>query len=211
LALNIRNTKPLKAAFLVWAVFLLVINVGYAMQPPPVPLNLSKFKDLISLADIIVIGKVGEVRETEKVVEGEVRRAVKADLSIEKLLKGKMAGKSLSIQESYVVLNPSSPGTAIKAGNESKEMIVGMKAGPSAYHGNYSAGVRIVVLLEKVEGTHGYRPLGSGSYDRYLCEFLIENDGIKPLYFRFAEDMRHYAESEDRFVGLINRLRNSDS
>ena len=181
------------------------------MQPPPVPLNLSKFNDLISLADIIVVGKVDKVRQTEKVVGGKAHRAVEADLSIEKLLKGKVAGEKLTIQESYSVLNPSSPGAASKDGNELKGMIVGMKAGPSTYHGHYSAGVRIVVLLEKAEGTHGYRPLGSGSYDGYLCEFLIENDGIKPLYFRFAEDMSHYAKSEDRFVGLINRLRNSDS
>lgn len=159
------------------------------------------------MADIIVVGKVGKVRETEKVVDGEAHGAVIANLSIEKLLKGKVAGNNLTIQESYALLNPSSPAAVSKDGN----MIVGMKAGPSVYHGRYSTGARIVVLLEKAVGTHGYRPLGSGSYDRYLCEFLIENGGIKPLYFRFAEDMSHYAESEGQFVDLIERLRNSNS
>lgn len=205
------NSKPLKAALLLWAVFLLVLSEGYAMQPPPPPLNLSKFKDLIALADIIVVGKIGAVREIEKVVDGKAHRAVEADLSIEKLLKGKAPGENLIIQESYAVLNPSLPGAASQDGNESKGMIVGMKAGPSTYHGHYSTGMRIVVLLEKAPGTQGYRPLGSGSYDKYLCEFLLEKDGIKTLYFRFAEDMRHYAESEDHFVNLIKRLCNSDS
>ncbi len=205
------NIKFLKAALLAGAVLLLVLNAGYAMQPPPPPLNLTKFKDLISLADIIAVGKIGAVRQTDKLVNGEMRRTVEADLSIEKLLKGKVPAKNLTIQESYPVLNPPAPGAASKGGNESKGMIVGMKAGPSAYHGQYSTGMRIVVLLEKAPGTQGYRPLGSGSYDKYLCEFLLEKDGIKTLYFRFAEDMSHYAKSEDHFVQLINRLCNPGS
>jgi hypothetical protein len=206
-----RNTKPFKAALLLWAVFLVAINAGYAMQPPPPPLNLANFKSLVSLADVIVVGKVGEVRETEKMLDGKAHREVKADLRIEKLLKGNVTGETLTIQESSAVLNPSLPRAANQDGSGPKEMIVASKAGPSTYHGHYTAGMRIIVLLEKVEGAHGYRPLGSGSYNKYLCEFLVEPDGIKPFYFKFAEDMSRYAESEDRFVDLIKQSRGQDS
>ena len=175
------------------------------MQPPPPPLNLAKFKALISLADVIVVGKVGAVRETQELVDGAMRQTVEAGLRIEKLLKGKVPGKELTIQESYPVLNPSPPQPAGKDGNEPQGMIVGMKAGPMAYHGQYSEGARIIVLLEKGPGTH-YKPLGSGSYDKYLGEFLLEKDGVKTRYFRFAEDLSPYAASEESFVNLIKRL-----
>ena len=66
--------------------------------------------------------------------------------------------------------------------------------------------MRIVVLLEKAEGTQAYKPLGSGSYNRYLCEFVVEKDGIKPLYFRFAGDLSRYARSESLFVHLLRNL-----
>lgn len=200
-----RRTLP-KAALLVGAMIFIVLEAGYAMQPPPPPLDLARFTELISLADLILVGKIGEVRETETVAHGEAHGAVEADLRIEKLLKGKVRGDRIIIQESYPVLNPSSPETVGKGVNESQKIIVGMKAGPSAYHGLYTRGMRVVVLLKKVEGIQAYKPLGSGSYDRHLCEFVIENDGIKARYFKFAEDLSQYAGSETDFLGLIKRL-----
>ena len=180
------------------------------MQPPPPPLNLAKFKDLISLADVIAVGKVGAVQETQELVGGEMHRTVAAGLHIEKLLKGKVPGENLTIQESYPVLNPSPPQSAGKGGTEPQGMIAGMKAGPMAYHGHYSEGARLIVLLAKGPGTK-YRPLGSGSYDKYLGEFLLEKDGVKTLYFKFAEDLSPYAASEESFVNLIKRLCSPDS
>ncbi|MCX6553463.1 MAG: hypothetical protein NTZ12_00385, partial [Candidatus Aminicenantes bacterium] len=79
-------------------------------------------------------------------------------------------------------------------------------AGPSTYHGKYVQDARTLVLLEKIEGTDKYRPLGSGTYDKHLCEFLIEDDGIKTFYFQFAEDVGKYAGSEKQFIGFINKL-----
>ena len=69
----------------------------------------------------------------------------------------------------------------------------------------------MLVLLAKIEGTDKYKPLGSGTYDKYLCEFLIENDGVKAFYFKFADDVRKYVGSEEQFIGLIRRLRGSNS
>jgi hypothetical protein len=212
LLVDIRTGRTLpKAALLIGALILLVLKAGYAMQPPPPPLDLARFKELISLADLILVGEIGEVRETEKAAHGETHGAVEADLRVEELLKGKVRGDRIIIRESYPVLNPSSPETVGKGVNESQKMIVGMKAGPSAYHGLYTRGMRVVVMLEKVEGTHAYEPLGSGSYDRHLCEFVIENDGIKARYFKFAEDLSHYAGSETDFVRLIKQLQDQDS
>ena len=90
-----------------------------------------------------------------------------------------------------------------------KKMIVGLRAGPSYYHGRYKQGERIIVLLSKIEGTDRYRPLGSGTYDKHLCEFLIKDDGIKTFYFKFADDVGKYVGSEEQFIGLIRRLKKS--
>jgi hypothetical protein len=157
LLVDIRTGRTLpKAALLIGALILLVLKAGYAMQPPPPPLDLARFKELISLADLILVGEIGEVRETEKAAHGETHGAVEADLRVEELLKGKVRG-------------------------------------------------------DRIEGTHAYEPLGSGSYDRHLCEFVIENDGIKARYFKFAEDLSHYAGSETDFVRLIKQLQDQDS
>jgi hypothetical protein len=85
-------------------------------------------------------------------------------------------------------------------------MIVSSIAGPSTYHGKYLQDARILVLLEKINGTDKYRPLGSGTYDKHLCEFLIEDDGIKTFYFQFAEDVGKYAGSENQFIDFIEKL-----
>ncbi len=55
------------------------------------------------------------------------------------------------------------------------------------------------------------RPLGSGTYDKYLCEFPVEADGIKTFYFSFAADLVEYVGSEEKFIGLIRSFVDSDS
>jgi len=185
----------------------LVAKGGYAMQPPPPPLNIAQLKTLVAQADIIVVGKINEVKETEGTIE--------ATLGIEKLLKGKIAGKTIVIKETYKTFNSSSPALGLKDGGESqKKMIIRSTAGPSAYHGKYKKDSRIIALMEKIEGTDNYRPLGSGTYNKHLCEFLIENDGIKSIeinYFRFAEDVRKYIGSEKQFISFIKKLIKSSS
>jgi len=177
------------------------------MQPPPPPLNIAQLKTLVAQADIIVVGKINEVKETEGTIE--------ATLGIEKLLKGKIAGKTIVIKETYKTFNSSSPALGLKDGGESqKKMIIRSTAGPSAYHGKYKKDSRIIALMEKIEGTDNYRPLGSGTYNKHLCEFLIENDGIKSIeinYFRFAEDVRKYIGSEKQFISFIKKLIKSSS
>lgn len=171
------------------------------MQPPPPPLNIAKLKMLIAEADMIMVGKINVVKETE-----EAGKTVEATLSIEKLLKGKAAGKTIVIKETYKTYKPELPGLGSKEEGESPKMVVSEIAGPSAYHGKYVRDARILVLLEKIPGTDRYRPLGSGTYDKHLCEFLIEDDGIKKIYFQFAEDVGKYAGSENQFIGFIEKL-----
>lgn len=173
------------------------------MQPPPPPLNIEQFKTLITQADLIVVGKIKEVKETESTVEAAVR--------IEKLLKGKFAGKTIEIKESYKTVNPPKSSIESKNAGESNKIIVAEIAGPNTYYGKYKKDLRIVVLMEKIEGTNKYRPLGSGTYNKHLCEFLIENDGIKTFYFQFAEDVGKYTGSESQFIGLIKELIKSGS
>ena len=176
---------------------LLVSNAGICYAAPTPPLNIEQFKTLIAQADLIIIGKVNEVKETEGTVEAAVY--------VEKLLKGKVAEKTIEIEETYKAANSQEPSLGSKDEGESSEAIVRSIAGPSAYHGKYNKGSRIVMFLEKIEGTNKYRPLGSGTYDKHLCEFLIENDSIKTYYFQFAEDVGKYAVSEKAFINFIKK------
>lgn len=175
------------------------------MQPPPPPLNLAQLRMLISEADLIAVGKIGKVKKTEGIEEGETRETVEAALSVEKLLKGKVAGKTIVIKETYKTYDSQLPGLGSKAEGEPKKMIVSLRAGPSCYHGRYRQGMRIVVLLEKIEGADEYRPLGSGTYDKHLCEFLIEDNDIKTFYFKFADDVGKYAGCEEQFTDFIRK------
>ena len=181
------------------------------MQPPPPPLNLAQLRMLTSEADLIAVGKIDRVKETEGVNGGETKKTVEAVLSVEKLLKGKVAGKTIIIKETYKTFDSQLPGLGPKDKGEPKKMIVSSRAGPSCYHGRYRQGMRIVVLLEKIKGIDEYRPLGSGTYDKHLCEFLIEDDGIKTFYFKFADDVGKYAGCEEQFIGFIRKLIESGS
>lgn len=203
-----RKTKKAKLVFGLCLIFLLLIKGGYAMQPPPPPLNLSQLRILISEADLIAVGKIDSVKETEGANGGDTKKTVETLLSVEKLLKGKVAGKTIIIKETYKTFDSQSLGLGSKDEGDPKKMIVSSRAGPSCYHGRYRQGMRIVVLLEKIKGADEYRPLGSGTYDKHLCEFLIENDGIKAFYFKFADDVRKYVGSEEQFIGFIRKLMN---
>jgi hypothetical protein len=185
---------------------LVVAKGGYAMQPPPPPLNIAQLKMLIAQADLIVIGKINEVKETEGTVE--------ATLSVEKLLKGKVAGKTVAIKEACQPVTTRLPDVDSKDKGEPSKMVVANRAGPSFYHGRYNPGMRIVVLLEKIKDSDKYRPLGSGTYNKHLGEFLIENDGIKSIntnYFQFAKDVEKYVGSEKQFICFIKKLIKSNS
>lgn len=176
------------------------------MQPPPPPLNLAQLRLLIAEADIIAVGEIDRVKETKSANRGEAKKTVEAVLSVEKLLKGKVVGKAVVIRETYKTFDPQLTDLGSKDEGAPKKMIVSSRAGPSSYHGRYRQGMRMVVLLERIEGTDEYRPLGSGTYDKHLCEFLIENDGIKTFYFKFAADLGQYVGSKENFVGLIRSL-----
>lgn len=176
------------------------------MQPPPPPLNTDQLKIFVAQADLIIVGRIKAVRETEGTVEATVR--------IEKLLKGEAAGKTIEIKETYKPASFQKPSPESKTEADPDKAIVASIAGPATYHGKYRKDGRILVLLEKNEGTGHYRPLGSGTYNKYLCEFLIENDGMKSIetnYFRFAEDVVKYTTTENNFTGLIKKLIKSDS
>ena len=45
------------------------------MQPPPPPLNLAQLRMLTSEADLIAVGKIDRVKETEGVNGGEIKRS----------------------------------------------------------------------------------------------------------------------------------------
>jgi hypothetical protein len=196
-----RKTKKVTLVFGICLVLLLVANGGYAMQPPPPPLTIAQLKILIAKADMIVVGKINAVQET-----GEAEKTVEASVNIEKILKGRVAGKTIVIRETYKTYQPELLGPGSKGEGESPKMVVSDIAGPSAYHGKYVRDARILVLLEKIPGTDGYRPLGSGTYDKHLCEFLMEEDGVKKLYFQFAEDVGKYGQCESQFIGFIHKI-----
>ncbi|MDD5724471.1 MAG: hypothetical protein PHY29_12165, partial [Syntrophales bacterium] len=184
-------------------VFLFVAETGYPMQPPPPPLTLPQLRRLTSEADLIVVGKIGRIGESGYVNGGEAKKEVAVTLSVEKLLKGRVSDKIITIKEIYTSFDSPTPGLTSRDKGEPPKAIIGLRAGPSRYHGRYRQGDRIIVLLANIEGTAECRPLGSGTYDKHLCEFLIEDEGIKTFYFTFATDLVQYAETEEKFTGLI--------
>ena len=179
---------------------------GYALQPPPQPLNSPQFQVLIGEADIIVVGKVGRVKKIELAANTGKEITVEVTLKIEKLLKGEISGENIHIQESYPLFGSSGNDALSSKKATSAGQMVSVSAGPRPYHGKYNDGERIIILLKVNKGTDTYRPAGSGTYDQYLCEFIIDVDGIKPLYFMFADDMEKYTRSEGAFIGLIEEL-----
>lgn len=213
LFLSVRNKKRkwAKLVLSAYAVFFLFAKGGYAMQPPPPPLNLVQLKNLISEADIIAVGKIGRIKETDAVNGGETKKSIEVILSVEKLLKGEVSGKTIVIKETYSTIDSSTLCPLPRDEGKPGKTIIGLRAGPSCYHGTYKQGARIIVLLARIEGTNWYTPLGSGTYDKHLCEFLIEDEGIKSVYFKFAGDVEKDAGSEKEFIDLIRRLRESDS
>lgn len=181
------------------------------MQPPPPPLNLVQLKNLISEADVIAVGKIGSIKETDCVNGGETQKSIEVILSVEKLLKGKVSGKTIVIKETYSTIDSTTLCPMPRDEGEPGKMIIGLRAGPSCYHGTYKQGARIIVLLARIKGTNGFIPLGSGTYDKHLCEFMIEDVGIRSFYFKFAGDVEKDTGSEKEFIDLIRRLRKSDS
>jgi len=210
LAMCLTNVRRVALACII---IFFVAKTGYAMQPPPPPLNLQKLRNLISKADLIAVGKVGEIKEIESVKGKEERKTLEIILEIKKLLKGDISGKMLIIKETYPTLDSLKSGLTPMLGDKGapQKVIIGLIAGPSCYHGRYRQGERIIVLLSKIKGSDLYRPLGSGTYDQYLCQFLIDNNRIKAFYFKFADDVKKYVASEEEFIGLIRSLINPDS
>jgi hypothetical protein len=175
------------------------------MQPPPPPLNLQELRNLVSEAEVIVVGKIGKVKEIDSVNGTEARKTLEVILNIEELLKGDVSGKTIVIKETYPTFDSPKTGPAQGVQGPPKT-IIGLRAGPSCYHGRYKEGERIIVLLAKIVGTNEYKPLGSGTYDKHLCAFPIEGDGIQTFYFRFAADVANHSGSEKKFIDLIKRL-----
>lgn len=209
LDLQNKKTRLIKFSLSIPIVLVLFVTGAYAMQPPPPPLNLTQLKHLITLADVIVAGRIATVKETQTVYEGKRAQTVEAVLNVEKVLKGKVTSDSIIIKETYSVLNPPRTAVSPKQKGEPKKTIIGLTARPSRYHGEYAQGVQVLVLLERIAGCREYKPLGSGTYDEYLCEFVIGKGGVQTRYFKFAEDLKKYTGSEAQFIALIERLRDS--
>ena len=191
---------------LIIGILLLSSRSGYAMQPPPSPLNLTHLQALIAKADIIVVGKVVLVKKTEEVTKTGKQTTVEVDLKVEKLFKGEVSVKYIHIQESYPGSDSIVTDLTTSKNEVSPGQIVSTTAGPRPYHGKYKEGERIIVFLKVIEVKNKYRPLGSGTYDEYLGEFLIQGGCITAVHFKFADDIEKYARSEDKFIGLIIKL-----
>lgn len=187
--------RSLYLVFGLCLIFIAVTKGAYAMQPPPPPLDAAQLRELVSKADLIVIGKITEINETASTIESVI--------CLEKIMKGKFAGKTIHIKETFKPFQTPDPGAKDKGGTK---RIVSTVVGPNTYHGRYEKGARIVLLLEKNEGAVTYKPLGSGTYTKHLCEFFIEDGGIKTRYFKFADDVVPYAENENEFIRLIERI-----
>jgi len=188
------------------ALIVVLSKIGYAMQPPPPPLGISQLRELIRSADIVVVGEIIDVKETEKPVSAGKETRIDAVLKVEKILKGKHEGADLLIEESYTAPGSTRYECTPAAGEEHGKVIVGEWAGPAQYHGVYRKGSRIIALLASVKGANAYRPLGSGAYNEHLCEFILENGAVGTVNFSFAADLERYARSENEFINLVAQL-----
>ena len=157
---------------------------GYAMQPPPPPLNIARFQELIEEADVIAVGKIGRTEKSEALTGSGKDTTVIVALDVEKTLKGELANKIIHIRELYPALDSVTSEPASRENKHAQGEIVTTRAGPRQYHGSYVEGARIIVFLKGIEGTGEYKLLGSGTYTGHLCEFLIENDSVKTLYVK---------------------------
>jgi len=154
-------------------------NPGYTMQPPPAPLDSPGFQALTGKADIIVVGKVVQVTETEEAAKTGREITVEVTLKIGDLLKGDVSGENIHIQESYPGFDSIVKDLTSSKNKISRGQIVSTSAGPRPYHGKYKEGDRIIVLLKVIEGKDKYRPLGSGTYDEYFCEFSSRQGALR--------------------------------
>jgi len=186
-------------------VILSLSKFGHAIQPPPPPLTLSQFQQLIAESGVIAIGEVIQVANSEKSSDRVKEVTTTVILRPEKILKGETTGKDILIIETYPDYDSVTTDLTSKKSEGGPMAIVSMNAGPRPYHGRYKEGSRIIIFLEEVTGTNEYRPLGSGTYDKYLCEFLIKTSGIQTIYYQFDDDLKKHAQSEDEFVGLIKK------
>ena len=167
------------------------------MQPPPPPLSIANFKKLVSQAELILVGRVISVKRVKE-PDQPGRDKIEVTVEIKKLMKGEVLGDTVSIEEEIPIKKE------IKIKGDSK--IVGVQVGPSPYHGMYEPGEKILLMLVKNAGKDKYHPIGSGTYDKYLGEFLIKEDGITPLYFKFADDIKKYTGSQGKFIDLIEKI-----
>lgn len=188
------------------ALIVVLSKIGFAMQPPPPPLGMSQLRELILKADLVVVGEIREVKETEGPVSAGKEVRIDAVLKVEKILKGQYAGGDLVIEESYTKPGSTRYQCTPAAGEERGMVIVGESAGPAQYHGVYKKGSRIIALLAPVKGGRAYRSLGSGTYNEHLCEFIVENGAVRTVNFSFAGDVERYARSENEFVNLVAQL-----
>jgi len=177
------------------------------MQPPPPPLDIAAFKALIAQADLIVVGEVIHRNESSPDA-GQLSKSLEITVDVEKSLTKNNCGKHISIRESFPAPLPDKP--LPLPGNITKDTagpaISAAKVGPSAYHGVYHRGERIILLLSDTGNACQFRPIGSGTYDRHLGEFLIVNGKIETLYYTFAPDLKRYADSETSFLQLLDSL-----
>jgi hypothetical protein len=158
--------------------------------------------------------QIGRIRETDSIDKREKNKStgVEVTLKLEKLLKGEVSSKTIHIKECHPAFDSVRVGAGLKnMKNKPKKEIVRVRVGPRYYQEKYVQGARIIMLLLRVEGTDEYESLGSGTYDKYFCEFLIKDGGIRAFYFRFADDIGKYVGLEEQFVGLIRKLIKSDS
>ena len=175
------------------------------MQPPPPNLTIVELRKLISSADIIVKGEVIEVTQQRKLQDNKKFDYLDVVIRVEELLKGEISGDTVLIEENISSEHPFNMVKGVKA-DKGKSIVV-TQAGPRWYHGRYKKGERVILFLSKLSEGKRYKPLGSGTYNRYLCEFIIGDKGIQTLYFAFAEDVKKYAGSEERFIHLIKTIK----
>lgn len=184
----------------VWAgaFFFLFVVVAWTMQPPPPPLNLANLKKLVSQADVVLVGRVVSVKKALKPDQPTLKE-IEVSVEIKRLLKGKAPGSTITVREDI----PVRKNIQVK-GNPK---VVGVRIGPTPYHGVYELGDNVVLILVKSEGREDeYQPIGSGSYDKYFGEFLIRGGRIKPLYYRFSDDIEKYTRSEGEFISLVENI-----
>ena len=165
------------------------------------PLGTKELGRMVADSEVVAAGTV-TCATLSKTWQGPLETVIiDAVFRPDRVLKGDNIAGTLRIMESYQEISIGDP-----QGTSGARPGKGRKArGPSTDPpvGRYEEGSRLIVFLNRVEGSDQYHPFGSGSHKSYLGLFRIAPEGVTSDRHGFDETVSGHAGSEAGFISFI--------